>query len=413
MDREQAFIHLGLYIGAAREHIEDKYRRKREDLLAHPDSAARRAELTQLDEALHAALARPAAVPDTAPLASTAAPAVQPRRRLFKGWMILLAVFAALGVYTIVTFAVGDALDTSLKDRDTDGRVQASRETRQAWEKYRVAAGLAPAIEADQAFARAEAATEAEEAQREYASAEALYAAAFAAESRRLLDRLDAQFRQPWLSDVQPHFPFTPDAETEAPPAMVQRLLGPGGAFWQIDAELRRLAEVEVAGRVMAPLPAEHMRVHDAMVLLREMLFDDGAMQAKFAIRLVSNNRFRGLVLEVGEQVVRSGGETYTPVTWRAGKGKVRVTLGSESARDPALRIDESDSEWGLLRLLWRFELVQSEGGLLVWEFDQDSTARAPVGRKPRKPPDPLVVQILADKQGHPFDLATFAPLRP
>lgn len=413
MNRDQAFVILGLYLGATRDHIQDKYRRKRDELLAQPESSARAAALKQLDEAVRVAQQDHSGVPDSATLApGTTAPS-QPQRKLFKGWILLLLVLAALGVYTIVTFAVGGELDSRLAGRDTDQRINASREIRDAWEKYRLEAGQPPAIEADQAFARARAA-KADEARAEYERAEALYAQAFADESRRLLARLDAEFVQPWRTQVQPHFPFNAEAETDAPAELVRRLLAPGtGAFWELDASLRRLAGMEVGGRVLAPLPVEYMRTFDAMFLLRNMLFHDGKLQTQFAVRLTSNNRFRALVLEVGDQLVRSGGETYTPVNWQVGKARIRVTLGQESAREPALRIDESDSEWGLLRVLWRFELVQSHEGLLVWEFDQDATARPTPGRKPRKPPDPLVVHILADKQGHPFDPAALGALHP
>lgn len=414
MNREQAHIHLGLYVGATREHIEEKVGRKRAELQRDLQGAQLDAALKILEQARMAAL-------DERPSASTPTVAAQAPRRLFKGWWILLVIALALGVYTIVTFAAGDMLDSRIADRTTDDRIAACRQARDAWEKYRLERALPPNDNADKVFADAELTRSngnMEEALTLYEAAEGLYIGSLRGEGDALLRRFDNEVRKPWREKVATSFPFDPAAEADAPVEEVERILNPkSGVLWTIAADVRRLAEIEIGGRIIAPVPAEFTRTVDSAAGLRDALFDDGAgMQVKFSMRLVSNTRYRDLVLELGTQVVRSGGETFTPVTWRPSlREQAQIMLVTESpARDPSIQVKESDSPWGMLRILWRLELVQSQDGLLVWHFDNESVSRRrPPIRKPKDAPEPLVVQILADKDANPFEQAIFARFAP
>ncbi len=414
MDREQAHIHLGLYVGATREHIEEKVRRKRADLQRDLHGAQLDAALKLLEQARLAALDEPAQV------SSPTVPATAPRR-LFKGWWILLVILLALGVYTIVTFAAGDLLDSRIAERATDEKITTSKQAREAWEKYRHERALPANDRADKIFADAEQTISngnIDDARTLYEAAEGLYIGSLRAEGDALLRRFDDEVRKPWRQKVAPCFPFDSEAEPDAPVEEVERMLNPkSGVLWTITAQVRRLAEIEVGGRIVVPVPSEFVRMKDGAAGLRDALFDDGeSMNVKFSLRLVSNTRYRDLVLELGAQVVRSGGETFTPVTWRPSlREQAQISLVTDvPARDPTIQLKESDSPWGLLRILWRLELVQSQNGLLVWHFDNESVVkRRPPVRKPKDGPEPLVVQILADKDANPFEPAAFTRFVP
>ncbi len=390
MNREQALQTLGLYIGATPQHIDDKYARKRAELEASLSGAELASGVAQLDRVRAAALGEE--TPDH-----------PPNRKVFAGSVVLSVLVAALVIYTIVTLTVGvnldgDLAETQARKAQADAAlwVQALRDNKppvETPEMKEQQAGVAAAWQEAETLLGDEKWNDAEKKYREAVNAASQVFVLQREQPEKLLDAVIVT----WRDELRTRFPFNPDSKDDAPLEVVESLFNPvTGKYWKAASEFERLGAIDVGGVRAAPPPEKFTATREAVKWLTEALFEGKARRhVSFSARVSNPGRWR-MELTLGEQSVVGDARDFADVVWT--DEVARITFAN---RDGDPEKEPAGGPWSLLRVLWRFEIVGRENGVLKWQFEPDPDAR-------RRPRDPMTMEVKPHTPNHPFDPAAF-----
>lgn len=435
MTREEAHFLLGLYVGAAADQVEAKYRARRTllegQLAAAQGETARnlRASLQQLEAARQVALSLAGSGPQTALQPATQAelpptqvvipstqtmpvvPAQPPGRRrrgplVLAVLLLLLGAFAATGLL-LMRQKPGQAHANSPEST----ALREAEEALAAWTAYLKAAGMDDTVtgkEAADALGKAKAAERGKEADEEARKAWRKVMEAFQEEDRRQRELWEKGVLKNWHDRLAGRFPFDPAATEEAAPAEVDALLHPkSGALWRWQRKQAPLLDVKF-GDFRAFEPEAAQRSLAAAALLRDSLYPAGAetVEVRGLARLATGRAFSLGELVVAGQTV--GGDTpgFAPLTWKPGQGASLGLWATRRGEDKAPQMDHTRSAWGLLRVLFAGHPTAGKDNLYQWSFEPALFTRLPGTREPRRPPpaDAPTVLIQLKNANHPLD---------
>ena len=446
MTREEAHFLLGLYVGAAADQVEAKYRARRallEGQLASATGDTSRNlnfSLQQLETARRIALS-PAdtgpqssagtgsgAIPPTLvampptqvvipPTQTVPALPAQPPGRRRRGPLVLAVLVLLLGIFAATGLLLMRRDPGEVRTNSPENTAkQEAEDALAAWQAYRKAAGIdetAAGGEAAQAMEKARslaADRKRKEAEDESRRVWRKVLEAFQEEDRRQRELWEKGVLKNWQDRMAGRFPFDPTAAEEAPPAEVEAMLHPRtGALWNWRRRNTALRDVKF-GDFRAFEPEGVQRSLEAAAMLRDALYPNGAeaIEVRGHARLATGRAYGYGELVVAGLPVGADTPGFAPLAWKPGQGASLGLWATRRGEDKIPQMDHTRSAWGLLRLLFAGHMTAGKDNVFQWSFEPVLFTRLPGNREPRRTPpaDAPTILVQLRQPAHPLDPA-------
>jgi hypothetical protein len=431
MDHEEAHRLLGLYVGATPEHIHSKFESMsaevRAQLEAETDAgkrAALQSQLESLAQAREAALNEEAATdtqpsminPATRVIEPPQAPAPAPAGSrgkyvvLFMAvTMVLIASTSLLGIWYFDSRH--EAQDARLEREETVA-------TRDAWRQYLAARNLKQTPDGQRAEDVLKLGDEsrdsgdAEQAIKDYRTAQDLFKAALEAENDKLGEHWNTDVLKFWRDRLKGRYPFDPAADSEASLKDVAKLFHPKrGALWKVADGYQALRGVSVDDRQYATTPKNYQRIVAQGEKIRNALFGEGpGVDVRFAYRLVGEKTFVVVTLETGGASATNHDKNFVAAHWTpdsAGAHLYAKKLGDRTTKQTGE--DLRASSWGMLVVLNHGAYKGEKDGVYSWHFELLPDDRHSRFRK--KLEGDIEVQLTHEP--NPFDPGLYSEFKP